>query len=214
MKKEKKKLGLIPRAILAGFILAIIAAFCIFLVLKAEHETSSIIKYNNDIKMQNMLSTMLPKGTINENSKITCKIISKKGIGKKQKVYIIKNNGIIDGYIINYSTSKGYTNPLLLIAGLDKNFKINRVDITLSKETPGIGDKAERKKSNFLDALSGSNINTPNFDVKKFGGDFDYITGATVTSRAVILSTYELLKTIENIDFNELKNCQESIKND
>lgn len=214
MKKEKKKLGLIPRAILAGFILAIIAAFCVFLVLKAEHETSAIIKNNNDIKMQNMLYTMLPQGTINDKSKITCKIINKKGIGKNQKAYIIKNDGTIDGYIINYSTSKGYTNPLLLIAGLDKNFNIHRVDITLSKETPGIGDKAERKKSNFLDALSGSNINTKNFDVKKFGGDFDYITGATVTSRAVILSTYDLLKNIQDINFNELENCQESIKND
>ena len=180
-----------------------------YLVLKAEHETAATIKLNRDAKMENMLMTMLPDNTINANSNLKCKIVNKKGIGRNMKAYIVKNNGSIDGYIINFSTAKGYTNPLLLIAGLDKNLNVHRVDIALSKETPGIGDKVDRRKSNYLDILNNTNVNTPNFDVRKFGGSFDYISGATVTSRAIVVATHDMLKSIQDINFKELADCQE-----
>lgn len=207
--KQKKQLSPFLRSLLAGLILSLVSALCVYLVLKAEHETAATIKLNRDAKMENMLMTMLPNNTINANSNLKCKIVNKKGIGRNMKAYIVKNNGSIDGYIINFSTAKGYTNPLLLIAGLDKNLNVHRVDIALSKETPGIGDKVDRRKSNYLDILNNTNVNTPNFDVRKFGGSFDYISGATVTSRAIVVATHDMLKSIQDINFKELADCQE-----
>ena len=42
----------------------------------------------------------------------------------------------------------------------------------------------------------------------KYGGDFDYFTGATVTSRATVLATYNALKELEKIDTVKLNKCR------
>ncbi|MDX1353579.1 MAG: FMN-binding protein, partial [Thiomicrorhabdus sp.] len=56
-------------------------------------------------------------------------------------------------------------------------------------ETPGLGDKIELSKSNWVLEFNGRNLredNDPRWAVKKDGGDFDQFTGATITPRAVV----------------------------
>lgn len=195
------------RAIVAGIILSFVGALCTFLVLKAEKETKDLISYNKEIKNEKILNSMLSPNIV-EGSTFKCKTITKKGIGNRMNIYIATKNNKNVGYIFNYTTSKGYSNPLVLIAGLDKNFVVHNVDIVVTNETPGIGDKVERKKGNFLDMFKGKTLENSKWEVKKFQGDFDYITGATVTSRAIVLATYDLLKNVKDIDFDSLKDCK------
>lgn len=198
------------RAIFSGIILSAIAALCTSAVLTVEQDTAPFIEKNRAQTEQKIIDTLLPEVKAKAQGKVTyqCKLISDKRIGKNMKAYIARDEqGNTLGFISSYSTSRGYSNPLILIGGMDNNGRISKIDIQLSRETPGIGDKVERRKGNYLDQFDNLALHEKNWDVKKFGGDFDYITGATVTSRAIVLATKDFLEVMNSTDFDSLKDC-------
>ena len=95
-----------------------------------------------------------------------------------------------------------------MIAGFTPDKKVYKADIYFSQETPGLGDKVDRDHGNFLDQLSGHSLLSANWDVKKNGGDFDFITGSTVTSRATVIATSQALKELNSFDIRSLKKCK------
>jgi len=63
-------------------------------------------------------------------------------------------------------------------------------------ETPGLGDKIEIKKSDWILSFNGKSLNNPapsGWFVKKDGGEFDQFTGATITPRAVVNTVKSVL---------------------
>ena len=124
------------------------------------------------------------------------------------KLYAASDASGIKGYMLQYSTARGYSNPLILAASFTADKELYRADIQFSRETPGIGDKVDRRHGAFLDQLSGRSLENARWDVRKFGGDFDYITGATVTSRAVILASRDALAVLNETDFSALPKCR------
>ena len=101
---------------------------------------------------------------------------------------------------------KGYAGPVQALVGLDVDGKIRAVLITKQNETPGLGaNVCERKfkktifnlfqkrpegiaPNAFLDQFDGKSA----AKVKKDGGNIDYVTGATVTSRTITALTDEI----------------------
>lgn len=198
------------RALCSGLILAAVATFCTAGVLLAEHDSAPFIERNRAQTEQNLINKLLPGIEQKAQGKITyqCKLISDKRIGKNMKAYIAQDeNGQHLGYIMTYSTNRGYSNPLVLIGGTDPAGNISKIDVFFTRETPGIGDKVERRRGNYMDQFDGKNLLDSNWDVKKFGGDFDYITGATVTSRAVVLATKDFLEVLATTDMSTLRDC-------
>ncbi len=199
------------RAVFSGISLAVIAVLCTAAVLFVQQDTQEHIDANRAQYEQELVNKMLPDAKDAASGKITyrCKIIDSKRIGKNMRAYIAQDEtGKVLGYISNYSTNRGYSNPLIMIGGVDANRHITKIDFMVSKETPGIGDKLDRKRGNYLDMFDGLGLDDAKWDVKKFGGDFDYITGATVTSRAVVLSTFDFLNEVQDLDFEALKDCK------
>ena len=201
------------RSLFAGFILAFIAALCTVGVLLAQHDTNEAIAHNRALQEQQLVRSLLPEIMEREESqgrkvKFECKLISHRLIGHNMRAYIVRNEeDQILGFISSYSTSRGYSNPLILIGGINPQGQISKIDVQLSRETPGIGDKVERRRGNFLDQFDGQNLHSIKWDVKKFGGDFDYITGATVTSRALVLTTRDFLEVMATTDLTTLPDC-------
>ncbi|MCK0535049.1 MULTISPECIES: RnfABCDGE type electron transport complex subunit G [unclassified Anaerobiospirillum] len=198
------------RALFSGVILSAIAALCTAGVLYAEQDTSPHIQANRDRNEQMLIDSLLPDVKKQAQGKVTyhCKLISDRRIGKNMKAYIARDeSGKTLGYISSFSTNRGYSVPLILIGGMDSNGRITRIDIQLSRETPGIGDKVERRRGNYLDQFDGLAVEDRRWDVKKFGGDFDYITGATVTSRALVLASKDFIEVIKATDFDSLRDC-------
>ena len=70
------------------------------------------------------------------------------------------------------------------MVGVLPDGSINKVAVVSHKETPGLGDKMDSKKSNFSIQFEGKNPETFKLKVKKDGGDVDAITASTITSRA------------------------------
>ncbi len=57
------------------------------------------------------------------------------------------------------------------------------------KETPGLGDKIELRKTPWVLSFNGQTVASAedkSFAVKKDGGQFDQFAGATITPRAVV----------------------------
>ena len=59
------------------------------------------------------------------------------------------------------------------------------------------------------DQFSGYALDDANWDVKKLGGDFDYISGSTVTSRATVVATSMASKSeLNELDLNRFSKCR------
>lgn len=84
----------------------------------------------------------------------------------------------------------GYGNTAMTIAiGVDRTGKLLGVRVVNHNETPGLGDKIETSKSDWILRFNGRFLGDPPADqwgVKKDGGVFDQFTGATITPRAVV----------------------------
>jgi len=85
----------------------------------------------------------------------------------------------------------GYTGDIKLILGLDAEGKVLGVRVLAHAETPGLGDKIEVDKDDWIlgfDGLSLGNPSEEKWGVTKDGGQFDAFSGATITPRAVVIA--------------------------
>jgi electron transport complex protein RnfG len=90
---------------------------------------------------------------------------------------------------------KGYGGEIVVLMAVDKEGALLGARVLKHTETPGLGDKIEVAKSNWINAFSGKSLATANWAVKKDGGDFDQFAGATITPRAVVGAIKEGLET-------------------
>lgn len=207
--QKKYKYSRTARAILSGLSLAFVASLCVGMIMYTSESTEELRENNKANSLKAKINSLLPDDARGDNIKLTCYAIQKsRNIGHNQKLYIAAKDLEIKGYIMTYSTSLGYSDPLVMIAGFTPDKKVYKADIYFSQETPGLGDKVDRDHGNFLDQLSGHSLLTSTWDVKKNGGDFDFITGSTVTSRATVIATYQALKELNSFDTRSLKKCK------
>ena len=118
------------------------------------------------------------------------------GNKKNIDVYRAKKKNQVIAVIIESVAPDGYSGEIKTLVGIDKEDKILGVRVIAHKETPGLGDYIEIDKSQWIknfDLKSLDKISEKQWAVKKDGGDFDYVSGATITPRAVIKSTYKCL---------------------
>ena len=108
-------------------------------------------------------------------------------------VYVAKTGNQINGWIIPATTKAGYNGTIKLLVGITAAGNITGVRVIQHKETPGLGDKIERKKSPWIDDFIGAQLSERNWKVRKDGGDFDQFTGATITPRAVVMAIEQVL---------------------
>jgi len=80
----------------------------------------------------------------------------------------------------------GYVGSIRLLVGIDAQGRLIGVRALEHRETPGLGDKIEREKSNWIAQFEGRQLAASNWQLQRDGGDFDHISGATITSRAVL----------------------------
>jgi electron transport complex protein RnfG len=94
----------------------------------------------------------------------------------------------------------GYSGDIKLLIAIKFNGEISGVRVLTHKETPGLGDYIDIAKDDWIklfDAKSITKISDKNWQVKKDGGQFDYMAGATITPRAVVKTVHKALKYFE-----------------
>lgn len=104
-------------------------------------------------------------------------------------IYPARKAGKPVAAILASTTSKGYNGNIDLLIGITIKGKISGVRVLNHKETPGLGDKIERLKSDWIISFnqkSLSEMSSKHWAVKQDGGNFDQFTGATITPRAIV----------------------------
>lgn len=94
------------------------------------------------------------------------------------------------------SARDGYAGPIKLLVGVTMDSTVTGVRVLEHRETPGLGDRIETTKSDWVLQFDGHSLRDPlprQWVVKGDGGDFDQLTGASVTPRAIIRAIKETL---------------------
>jgi electron transport complex protein RnfG len=158
--------------------------------------TKAPIKYNE----KQLLIQRLGELVENYDNDILADKFSKEitlhGIKQIINIYPAKRNNQTFAYLIEHTYPNGYSGSIRLLTGINSSKELLGVRVIAHKETPGLGDKVETKKSNWIKQFKGLSLSNPSksqWKVKRDGGQFDAFTGATITPRAVVTATYQLL---------------------
>ena len=90
----------------------------------------------------------------------------------------------------------GYSGPIRILVGVQYDGTVTGIRILKHRETPGLGDKIVSTRSDWVFQFDGLSLGNPELErwaLKRDGGQFDQLTGASVTPRAVIKATRETL---------------------
>lgn len=126
-------------------------------------------------------------------------------LGETSAIYLARQQGKVIGMIIPAVAPDGYSGNINIITGLYRNGEVAGVRVVSHNETPGLGDKADVKKSPWVLGFNGKSLLNPSLDrwrVKKDKGEFDQFTGATITPRAI---TKAVLKTLQYYEQNSIR---------
>jgi len=101
---------------------------------------------------------------------------------------IVNTTGQI-GAVVPFQSTEGYSGTIQLLIALDNNQRIVGLRAIDHRETPGLGDKIDTQKTDWIlkfNGLSYQDLSPNEWAVKKDGGRFDSFTGATITPRAIV----------------------------
>lgn len=98
--------------------------------------------------------------------------------------------------ILPVTTRDGYSGDIDLLVGIHRDGRVAAVRVVAHRETPGLGDAIEIARSTWIEQFNGRALGDPpdtQWRVRKDGGAFDQLTGATITPRAVVAAVREAL---------------------
>ena len=136
---------------------------------------------------QNSLAAVIPPG-LYDNNPVADAIDMTGRDGEALTVYRAKKGDAVTALAYEIR-GVGYAGQIKLMLGVDTDGRVLGVRALAHKETPGLGDKIEIKKSDWIERFDGLSLGDPPIEkwaVKKDGGQFDQFTGATITPRGVV----------------------------
>lgn len=114
-------------------------------------------------------------------------------------VHVAARGGTVTGLAFEL-TGQGYSGAIRVLIGLAPDGSLLGVRVLPHTETPGLGDKIERAKSDWIDGFDGLSLSNPGpagWRVRRDGGQFDQFSGATITPRAVVRTVHRGLTLFE-----------------
>jgi electron transport complex protein RnfG len=200
-----KKNKIVGRTVLVMIIFGIIFSTILEFV---HNKTNPIILKSEAEAKERLLLQVISKDLYNNdliNSFIDIKPNQRLKNMEMIKGYIARNNNEVTAVILETRAPDGYSGEIKILVGIDKNGNILGTRVIKHQETPGLGDYIDIAKSNWINIFTFSsleNTSQSEWAVKKDQGKFDYISGATITARAVTKAINEALNYFKE---NKLK---------
>lgn len=205
-----------------ALLLAAFATVCTLMVSLTYVLTKPVIDRQEKLQTFAKVTQVLQANAFDNNPLDNCVYIQDMNITGSDKslpIYRATKNGQPYALIYQTETKQGYNGQIKLIAAVDTTGTVQGVRTLTHQETPGLGDKIELAKNDWILSFNGKQVNgieDPHWFVKKDGGDFDQFTGATITPRAVVNQIRTSVVTI-NEQFAQLFDlpnaCQQSNAN-
>lgn len=112
------------------------------------------------------------------------------------RVYRARQHGTPVALVMTVVAMEGYSGPIHLLVGIHADGSIAGARVVAHHETPGLGDGIEEDRSNWIFQFNGRSLENPGaagWAVRRDGGSFDQLTGATITPRAVVKAIHASL---------------------
>jgi electron transport complex protein RnfG len=151
-----------------------------------------------ELKKKNDAIKVVVPGYDNEPSQEVKRIFMD---GDSIYLYTARKEGKILGTAVETFTKEGFGGLIKLMVGFAPDGTIIDIAVLKQSETPGLGNKIEKGKSDFSLQFMGKNPETFKLAVKKDRGDVDAITASTITSRAycdAVARAYRAFKESQN----------------
>lgn len=174
--------GLLHGGILGGFCLG----FGVVLAVVDRVTTEDIAARALEDR-QNSLSQVLADVRHDNNPAIDTVVMPDAG-QRQITIYRARQQGRVTGVAYEIH-GNGYAGEIKLMMGVDVDGQVLGVRALAHHETPGLGDKIEDKKGDWILQFAGLSLGNPlpeRWKVKKDGGQFDQFAGATITPRGVV----------------------------
>ncbi len=175
-----------------GLMLALFAISATALVALTEENTRGQIAANEREALLEAIKVLVPAEKFdNQILQDTLMLPATAAISTTQTatVYRARKNGEPVAAIFTVVAPDGYSGSIRMLMGIYYDGTLAGVRVINHKETPGLGDKIEAKRNDWILQFEGLSLDKPDknqWKVKKDGGHFDQFTGATITPRAVV----------------------------
>ncbi len=173
-----KKESTLVNMLIALFVITFVASTSLGLVYQVTKEPIAAAKLAKKIEA---IQNVVPEFNNQPNAE-EYKVATEDG--DSLTLYPAKKDSELVGTAVESSTNLGFTGEIKVMVGFLPDGTIKDVAVLEHKETPGLGDKMERKKSDWSLQFQGKNPATFKIAVTKDGGDVDAITASTISSRA------------------------------
>lgn len=198
-------------------ILAIFAIVCTFTVGLVNYVTKEKITEQAELNLLTTLHSIIEPSRLNNNLYHDCLTVMSPLLGKgiEQTVYLARFDEQPVAAAITATAPDGYNGNISLLVAINMDGSISGVRTLQHNETPGLGDKIELRKSDWITKFSNKVFegeSDKRWAVKKDGGVFDQFTGATITPRAVVnavRNTAIYFKTHQTALFENNTSCRE-----
>ena len=191
------------RVIKAGMTLATIAAICTALVAATWHLTRDRIAANEQAWLEQSLQPALAgvffEGSVTESMLVIEAPHDLPG-NDDAIVYRVYSGGEAVAALFAVTAPDGYAGPIRILLGVRVDGTVTGVRILEHRETPGLGDRIESSRSDWVYQFDGRSLGDPavaRWKLKTDGGEFDQLSGASITPRAVIKAMRETLLYFE-----------------
>lgn len=126
------------------------------------------------------------------------------GTDEPTTIYRARKGGQPVALVLEAIAPDGYAGKIRLIMAVNADGSLAGVRVTQHKETPGLGDYIEPKKDKNkqhpwitqFNGLSYSAVTDKDWKLRKDGGRFDSVAGATVTPRAVVKAVRKAIRYV------------------
>lgn len=186
-------------SIITAVILCMFAIAGTAMVAYTYDRTRDRIAYNERETLMRELNALIPRDRYdNKLYTDTLKVRNEKLLGTSETVtvYRARREGKPVALVMAPIAPDGYGGPIKLLVGIAWDGTLTGVRVTAHHETPGLGDAIDEERSNWIYGFNGKSLNNPPLDrwaVKKDGGAFDQLTGATITPRAIVKAVKKTL---------------------
>ncbi|WP_174208627.1 electron transport complex subunit RsxG [Shewanella halifaxensis] len=175
-----------------GLLLGLFALLCTGLVAIVNQFTYDKIKQQEQQELARVLHQIIPDEIHDNQLTSHCiGLTSAEFLGTDDTLpaYIgtMKGEGV--AIAIEAIAPDGYNGNIKVIIGISHTGEVLGVRTLSHQETPGLGDKIELRKSDWVTSFDGLFLLSDadkRWNVKKDGGDIDQFTGATITPRAYV----------------------------
>jgi electron transport complex protein RnfG len=177
--------------VLAGVMLGLFSLIALGLVSALYHGTDERIAHNHRLSVLHKLQEILPSDRYDND--IVADVIDIETLSLDARrpitVYRARKQGQPVAAVLLPTAHDGYSGDIRLLVAIYSDGELAGVRVIAHKETPGLGDPIDERKSNWIHTFSGlsfDNLKMALWRVKKDGGAFDQFTGATISPRAVV----------------------------